>query len=183
MKIKVTDISIRSIWDVQKAIELLEIQGLDGSVLKSEQYHTLVNYVTRFIWECIKVQCPTIEKFCTGKTGGFNLCEPRNNGTPIISINGHFYMQLITESSRNCWNWQSIDLNNVYRFNFNHYKYLFDLIKSAIVEVEHEEETMVMYKERTTRLLESMKPFLDAEPHFETINAKISGLASVALGA
>ena len=131
MKVKVESIRIKNEWDYQKGKLLLEWNGLDGSAINHYQRDYLEKEITKFLWDNIKKQFPDIEKFCTERRGGFNKPESRNHNTPIISIHGSFYMQLVGQNNRNEWIWETIELEP-YRFYFNEDGYFKRLVIDAI---------------------------------------------------
>lgn len=97
-------------WDFEKARLLLEMQGLDGKTLTVDERNRYEQMVTDFLWKRLHSEVPDIENFLNGKSGGFNKAELRHHDTPIISIHGSFYMQLISENSRRNWIWESVEL-------------------------------------------------------------------------
>jgi len=140
MKVKVENLDLKDEWDYQRAKLLLELSAVGGEEnLTAEQVKTLEKEVTLFLWREIKKQFPAIEKFCTDRKGQFNKCSKEHYNTPIISIYGNFYMQLIAENNKNAWVWESVELEP-YRFYFNETDYfkkqVLQAMKNLIVNGE-----------------------------------------------
>lgn len=131
MKISIKSIKLNSKWDYQKAMLLLKMDGLDGKTLTTQRKDKLNKEVTLFLWKEINKQFPRIKEFCKGFSGGFNKSDERHYKTPIISIHGIFYMQLICVNDRDNWIWESIELEPL-RFYFNEENYLRDLVVEAM---------------------------------------------------
>jgi hypothetical protein len=147
MEIEIKNTILKDVWDIQRAKKVLEICGLSSEGvlnLNQKDKGLIEKEITLYLWKKINEQFPKINKFCHGRTGGFNLCEERNYKTPIINIHGSFYLQLISLNNKNNWCWESIDLEP-YRFEFNEEGYfqnlLIDGMNKAILSGNAKKET------------------------------------------
>ncbi|MEM2445732.1 MAG: hypothetical protein QW734_03655 [Candidatus Bathyarchaeia archaeon] len=131
MEIKIRDFKIEDEWDIQRAYLILQLNAIDGRILSQEKREEYEKKITKFLWENVKKQFPKIEKFLTGKKGGFNKADERYYNTPIINVGGDFYMQLIGHNTRKRWIWEEVKLEP-YRFFFNSEGYFREQVVNAI---------------------------------------------------
>ncbi|MFH8119464.1 MAG: hypothetical protein QXS37_01490 [Candidatus Aenigmatarchaeota archaeon] len=133
MKIEIKDFKIKNNdeWDIQRAYLILQLDSID-IILPQDKRKEYIRKVTEFLWGNIKKQFPKIERFLTGKKGGFNRVREMNYNTPIIYKCGDFYMELIGHNSKKigliC---EEIKLEP-YRFFFDLEEYFNEQVVNAI---------------------------------------------------
>lgn len=118
MKIKVEDIEINDEWHYAIGKCLLDMQNYGSDCITWQQRDILQEQISKWLWEQVQKQFPRIVDFVSERAGEFNFITKDNFDTPIISIGGSFYMQLIGKNDKHNWITQSIDFQP-HRFFFN----------------------------------------------------------------
>ncbi|MEM2445731.1 MAG: hypothetical protein QW734_03650 [Candidatus Bathyarchaeia archaeon] len=132
MEIKIRDFKIEDEWDIQRAYLILQLDEIIiGGLLSQEIKEEYKRKITEFLWENVKNHFPKIEKFLTDEKGGFNKAYEKYYNTPIINIDGIFFMQLIGSDKNGKLIWEAVKLEP-YGFFFNSGKYFIDMVIDAV---------------------------------------------------